>query len=63
MSVADTIKLKPEGEVVRLQNVIASAIEAMDNGLYGDARRIMRTGTAEPMKAGTGVLAGNGGAA
>lgn len=49
--------------VARLHGVIADALKAMDDGRYGDARKILRTGTASPLKAVTGVIARDGGAA
>lgn len=57
------IKLKPEGEVARLQNVIKGALDAMDGGRYGDARQILRTGNDDQRKTASGVLSGNGGSA
>lgn len=44
-------------ELIRLQNVIACALQAMDKGEYGTARRILRTGSEQPPKVTTGVLA------
>jgi len=56
--------LTADGETVaRLQGVIADAIKAMDDGRYGDARKILKTGSASPLKAITGVIARDGGAA
>ncbi|WP_298800017.1 hypothetical protein [uncultured Devosia sp.] len=52
-----------EREVGRLQGVIADAIAALDEKRLGDVRRILKTGKAEPVKAMTGVIARDGGAA
>lgn len=45
-----------EANISRLQSVIAGALEAMNNGRYGDARRILTKGTDEPLKPTTTVL-------
>lgn len=43
-------------KIGRLEGVIADALAAMDEGRYGDARRILRTGKAGPVLAVSGVL-------
>lgn len=43
-------------KVGRLESVIADALAAMDEGRYGDARRILRTGKDKPLLVSTGVL-------
>lgn len=48
-------------ENARLLTIIASALAAMDNGLHGDARKILKTGEAKPLLAGSTVLAFPGG--
>lgn len=58
-----TITNSEAATIARLQSVIADALHAMDEGRYGDARRILKTGTASPLKAITGVIARDGGAA
>ena len=40
-----------------LEGTIAAALAAMDEGLYGDARRILKTGKAAPVTAASSVLA------
>lgn len=49
--------------VARLLGMIADALHAMDEGRYGDARRILKSGAASPLKPVTGVIARDGGAA
>lgn len=49
-----------EAENARLEGVIASALAAMDQGRYGDARRILRTGNDKPLLPETGVIAKGG---
>lgn len=44
-------------EIDRLKTVIIDALAAMDNGEYGTARKILRTGKDTPLKVVTGVLA------
>lgn len=41
---------KDQQEVARLQSVIIDALKAMDDGCYGDARRILKTGRADALK-------------
>jgi hypothetical protein len=53
---ANAILDKDQQEVVRLQGIIAAALKAMDDGCYGDARRILKTGRAGPVLAVTGIL-------
>lgn len=48
----------PEQRVAYLEGVIAAACAAMDRGEYGQARRILRTGSDSAVKSETGVLAG-----
>jgi hypothetical protein len=43
-------------EIPRLQEAIGDALTALDEGRYGDVRRIFRTGKAGPVLAVTGVL-------
>lgn len=52
-----------QAENARLVGVIAGAIVAMDEGRYGDTRRILKTGADKPVMTQSGVLAGNGGVA
>lgn len=49
--------------VARLRGVIADALHAMDEGRYGDARRILKTGKAGYLKPVSSVIARDGGAA
>lgn len=56
---ADIVHLQgaPESSAVgKLEGLIADALAAMDEGRYGDARRILRTGKAGPVLAVSGVL-------
>ncbi len=48
----------PELEIARLKAAISDALAAMDGGLYGDARRILKTGSAKAVIASTGVKTG-----
>lgn len=41
----------------RLHEIIRMAREALDEGRYGDVRRILHTGKADPVKPNTLVLA------
>lgn len=49
-----------EKEIIRLQDIIASAITALDEGRTGDVRRILTKGRADPIKAVSLVLAKGG---
>lgn len=56
---ADIVHLAVAAEALkvdRLEGLIADALAAMDEGRYGDARRILRTGKAAPVIAATGIL-------
>lgn len=44
-----------EVENSRLVGVIATALKAMDEGRYGDTRRILKTGADKPVIPHTGV--------
>lgn len=44
-------------EAERHRDTIAEALKAMDEGRYGDARRILRGGQAKPLMTNTGVIA------
>ena len=41
----------------RLQAIIREALKAMDEHRYGDARRLLTNGKADPVKPTTGVIA------
>lgn len=49
-----------EAAVNRLNEVIAEAYAAFDQGRYGDVRRILTKGRAGILKSHTGVIARNG---
>lgn len=51
-----TIIPTAEAKVSHLESVIASALAAMDDGRYGDARLILKTGKSSPLKPVTSVL-------
>lgn len=51
-----------EQRIAQLEGTIADALAAMDGNLYGDARRILRTGKAKTVTATVTVL-NRGGAA
>jgi hypothetical protein len=55
--ITSLLAMTDAGKIAKLQGVIADALAAMDAGEYGTARRILRTGRAEPPKVVTGVLA------
>jgi hypothetical protein len=49
-----------EQENVRLRGIIAKIGEALDDGRYGDIRKLVRTGSDKPVIPITGVIARNG---
>lgn len=49
-----------EARVNQLNDVIADAFKAFDQGRYGDVRRILTKGKADVLKSQTGVIARNG---
>lgn len=54
-----TDALKERNE--QLQSLMRLALEAMDKGEYGSARRILKTGSDNPPMTQTGVIAKDGG--
>jgi len=56
--------IKTDAEALaEARQIISDAIKAMDEGRLGDVRRILKTGRATPVKAVSGVIARDGGAA
>lgn len=52
----ESMLITAEAKVAMLEGVIANALVAMDEGLYGDARRILKTGRADPVKPETVIM-------